>query len=572
MAKSFFALPFLTCCLICSSLVTFSYFGNVSLTAYFGFCIASIIGSVTVCFQVLRNINAVELTNSFKNTIGPSSIFLLLCLYALSHGFVNHNFNLTNYYWLAAAALVLSLNGIVIIDNKGDILKTYLTYLHPGIIMIAVIESIVVILQWFGLCPSMNELFASTGTWANPNVTAMFLALSLFSQSQFINRPNPKVVFRVELFVILLAIALLQCRTAYVVTAILLLDLFKHAIPYSKLVAVRILAIGLIIFFLSFGYKTNSTTGRIQIWKNSVALIATEPLTGFGFGQFEKAYNSFVAEHNLPSVDHVNMAYNDFLELAVEGGIIAVALWVGFLGFLLWRFKSDSSMLSLIISFILIQVTNFGFQAIPAFALFLIYTQSYVPRKEKSENLKRTLEVKPAFKLVLTVLLTCEIILGVRMISIANAFHESKLNTQEYPPPEARERSETLATTLNFSSSYHESMGDLFMQSRNWRAGMLQYRWAAQTTSNPNVLGKCGWSYAQLKQFDSAAYYFELIEKLQPYKYAPRVALLKLYEQKKDTVSIKLKAREIMSMPVKVPGADIDKIKQEAGRWLVTNF
>ena len=61
-----------------------------------------------------------------------------------------------------------------------------------------------------------------------------------------------------------------------------------------------------------------------------------------------------------------------------------------------------------------------------------------------------------------------------------------------------------------------------------------------------------------------------MIEKLQPYKYAPRMALLKLYELKKDTVSITSKAREIIAMPVKVPSAEVDRIKSEAVKWLHT--
>lgn len=509
------------------------------------------------------------MTGFLRNPIGPLEIFLALTIYVLCHGLLNNNFNLSHYYWLSASVLLLTAKWIITTENKGINSKPVLSYLHTGIIIIASIESIVVICQWLGLFPTMNELFACTGTWVNPNVTAMFLAISLFSQKYFANSRSSKTVFFIELSVILLAIALLQCRTAYVVAAILLLDLYKEKIPFFRKPIVKISIVGLLIFLLTLGFKTTSTGGRMQIGKNSLQLIAVKPITGAGFGQFEKEYNSFVAVHSLPSADHVYMPYNDFVELAVEGGGIAVVLWLSFLGSLIWCFRNNSSLLALVVSFIIIQLTNFGIQAIPVFALFLIYTGFHSTNEKKYINRKERLPLKFTVRSILMTLIVAELFLLGKLIVIANAFHQNIIISEQYPPIQAIEKSGRLAATLNFSSSYYESRGDLFMQVGDWHSAVLQYRRAGQTTSRPGVLGKCGWSYSQSGHYDSAAYYFKVLEKLQPYKYAPRMALLKLYELKKDTAAIKLKAREIMDMPVKVPGAEVDRIKSEAGRWVI---
>lgn len=502
-----------------------------------------------------------QLDLSFRIS-GPLYIFLALTAYITFHGLLHHNFNLTHYYWLAAAALLLTVRWTASIDGSRS--------LHRAIMLISLIESFVVIFQWLGLSPTMNEQFATTGTWANPNVTAMFLALSLFSQRRPLSKRFGKTAFIIQLSVILSAILLLQCRTAYIIAAVILLESYRQVLPgVAKLSIVRTLAIVLFAGYLAFGFKTTSTGGRIQIWKNSLQLIYANPVTGVGFGQFEKEYNAFVAAHNLPSADHVYMPYNDFLELGVEGGLFALVLWAAFLVVLIRRFKNDSKALALVLSYIIIQLTNFGFQAIPVFGLFLIYTASCLSDdkrvKDRRSAIPRSPGVsRPAFAIaILLGLLLCA-----RLFVIANGFHQIKSIREEYSPQEGIEQYAAEANTLGFSSSYHEGSADLFMQTGNFLAAKAQYTVALQTTSRPDVLGKCGWCCAQLGQYDSAVRYFEAIEKLQPFKLAPRMGLLKVYEKKRDTVSIKAIAREIMAMPVKVPGAEVDRMRGEARKWL----
>lgn len=537
---------FLTC-ILGTCLLNSPLFGNISLIAYFGFCIVTLI-ALSVCSRDLLNIPA------------PVKVFLVLAAYIYLHGVFNQNVNLTLYYWLSAAALLLLAMQSGKVQTSSKKIR-----LHQVIIVIALIESMVVILQWLRIVPSMNEQFRCTGTWANPNVTAMFIALSLWSQKEFIKHHTNRILIVAQLSVILLSICFLQCRTAYIVAAILLVELFKFNIPFRKALVIKMTAITLVIAALAFGIKTDSTGGRMQIWKNSVQMIMNNPITGVGFGRFEKEYNLFVSQQNLPSNDHVYMAYNDFLELAVEGGIIPVTLYIAFLVLLIIRFKNDPQKLSLVISFIVIQLTNFGFQAIPAFALFLIYIGT-------SLQLEKEVISAPGKKLFIPKLIPALVIAGglilcIKLISVANAFQRAAAIQANYEPREAIKEFEDLGATLNFSANYHENYGDLYMRTGKFQDAMLQFQYALQSTSRPAVLGKCGWCYGQLSNYDSARYYFKIIEKLQPHKYGPRMALLKLYEQQKDTSSIRLKAREIIMMPVKVPSKEVDIIKSAARKW-----
>jgi len=532
--------------------------------------------SFIIFTRLLITDKRVSLNYSFSG-FWPIQIFVVLSLYILGHGIVNRNFNLTHYYWLAGVTLLLAIKCLQTFDypktksvSLNEKKKTYTPftfYLHRGIILIAFIESAIVIFQWLGFFPSMNELFACTGTWVNPNVTAIFLALTLLSRKPLSDIAYKKNYLNTQLLIVLLAIIMLQCRTAYIIIYIILLGTYKPVTPVIKPLIIRSLSVVLLIIVLALGFKTGSTNSRIQIWKNSLQLIATNPGTGVGFGQFEKEYNAFVVQQNLISNDYVYMPYNDFLELAVEGGIVAVTLWIGFLIALAQKFKNSNYGLTLIISFIIVQLTNFGFQSIPVFALFLIYTGCMLQGKESIKKPEQTLIYRFALKTTFAIATIGAMALLTKVFLIASTFHQSTLVSKKYPPEIAIEKFKVFAE-IDFSSNYHENLGDLFMQTRNFHAAKSQYSKALQTTNRPNVLGKYGWCFGNLGQYDSASYCFRIIEKLQPYKYAPRLALLKLYEQQKDTASLKLKAQEIIGMPVKVPSEEIKKIKAEAVKWL----
>lgn len=70
--------------------------------------------------------------------------------------------------------------------------------------------------------------------------------------------------------------------------------------------------------------------GRLQIWKTALLAVADRPILGWGLGNFEAAY----LQHELPVNDVLRFdrsspfAHNDFLQLAAEAGLPALALFL----------------------------------------------------------------------------------------------------------------------------------------------------------------------------------------------------------------------------------------------------
>ncbi len=102
--------------------------------------------------------------------------------------------------------------------------------------------------------------------------------------------------------------------------------------------AVPAIAIAASIFFLVSGGERiqNPFAGdhRLEIWQSGLEMVAAHPLTGWGVGQFTTVYPAFALFDN---GEFVNAAHSDWIEWAVELGILPVALFLGF--FFSWMRK-----------------------------------------------------------------------------------------------------------------------------------------------------------------------------------------------------------------------------------------
>jgi O-antigen ligase len=87
-------------------------------------------------------------------------------------------------------------------------------------------------------------------------------------------------------------------------------------------------------------------TGRLDIWQNSLAMIAAHPVTGVGVRDFRYAYPQFA-----PANDHFMVAENCgdgvgachphqlLLEILTETGVVGLLLWLAGLGVAVWAWR-----------------------------------------------------------------------------------------------------------------------------------------------------------------------------------------------------------------------------------------
>jgi O-antigen ligase len=584
-------LPLLVIITIAFTLLNSNAFGGSTLVSLFLFCIlAGIIGSLVFGKKLFQS-------RKIKYE-APTYIwvFLILGLYVFFHGLLNNHIGLTHFYWIACSIFIFSIHLWVSSssDNESKVLFVKsIMFIHWGIIVLAFLETTVVFLQCLFIIPSPNRDFLCTGTWINPNVTAMFLSMTLFSILLVLRKPNKKFTKRslqAILISTLLAIVLLKCRSAYIAASIMVLVEYWQGVrqlakSYFKF-NVRgfiVVLVGYVIvqaLISTFSHKSGSTINRITIWKNSIDLIFQKPVFGNGFGQFEKEYNLFISQIPDKSNDHINMPYNDFLELGVEGGFIAVLLWLLFLIALFKhankRIVKSQGFLPLIVSFIIIQLTNFGIQAIPAMVLFLLYIalQNFPLVGNSISNHEISTAIKlpdnPAYLKRFTCLFafSVSLIFTVTAFNLMGAFYNNWMIPKAAQNQAALNNYRNLNNTLNGYPLYHENFGDALMNARQVPEALNQYKMALQNTSSPDALSKVGFCYQLLKQYDSSEHYFSIVQNMQPYKFYPKLTLLKLYLQKGDTLMVRYKATEIKTMTVKIKSQRVEEITKYADSLL----
>ncbi len=143
---------------------------------------------------------------------------------------------------------------------------------------------------------------------------------------------------------------------------------------------------------------TDSFTIRKIVWRGAVKLVLRYPLLGTGPETFAYSYY-FVrpVEHNLTSEwDYLyNKAHNEFLNYAATTGVISLALYCFLIlttFYLLWKkFKEEESLLSLflLLSFLVIQITNFFGFSTTTINLFFFFIPTILYIEDREKKLKK---------------------------------------------------------------------------------------------------------------------------------------------------------------------------------------
>jgi O-antigen ligase len=331
---------------IALGLITTDFFYDPTRFAYYGFCITTFIFVIISSFLYVR---------SYKPTLfkTPILFFVLWCFYILIQYRTNSAIPLVVIYFFALFFLLISTTTLFSLPGfKFNIL-------FYGIIILSTIESLYCILQSLGVCKSHSLFLPVTGSYNNPNVTAIFLALTV-PVFLYSFREKYKKLIRISFLVLLIALFLLKCRAAFI--GAILASVVFYSLEYNMISWIKnnkskptakalfILSFLIIIPLSSYLYnaKKDSADGRKFIWKVSGIMALEKPLTGYGYGYFEKEYNLYQADYikkgkaateELKNAGPVIMPHNELLHNLVEGGCIGLLFAGLFFGSLFFAAK-----------------------------------------------------------------------------------------------------------------------------------------------------------------------------------------------------------------------------------------
>ena len=278
-----------------------------------------------------------------------------------------------------------------------------------GIVGVGGILAIWGILQLYGFEKSNHHLFAITGPFYNPGPYSGYIAVVLPINLSLLLQSEKKIHFLYFIpFTLMLCILPAgMSRSAWVallVSCIWLLamyyNLVHRLIVYTKkhfycfiTGSVLLVFLSLLIFFFLFQMKVDSANGRLFIWKNTFQAVLESPLIGYGPGSFSSVYGKeqlayFISGKNTEEeqwvADAPDYAFNEYLQMLVEGGVVLLLLFGTFV-LLIFRkglLNKEYGGCAGLISLLVFSLFSYPFQILQFGVLFIIIMAICVNKSE----------------------------------------------------------------------------------------------------------------------------------------------------------------------------------------------
>jgi O-antigen polymerase len=613
--------------ILTGTLVNSQLFISSSLAAYFLYATFASIFIAVVGILVLTGSKQYQFDFPL-----PAFFFLFWAGYVVVHGLlVSAAFTLWHYYIIISCLFFISLS----VANR--LIPSISHKLFSIISLLAAIESLVCVFQYAGWIAGNNSFFTVTGTWINPNITATFLAMAcpavlslIFTTKDFLRK-----MAAVTLVLLTIALFLLKCRTAFagaITASAIVLNAKFHWLQWLKsqknifLKVVLLLAITatlLTVCFYAYQFKKASADGRKLVWKLSMGMIAAKPFTGYGYGMFEREYNLTQAAYfksgqgsaqEKVEAGYVHMAYNEFLQNSVEGGVPGMLLFAGILASLLVpplintkeTNKTGAAITTVInkngatsvisssitnkaltvptayaglVAFALMCVLNFTLQATPVWCVFIIYaslvsvlyseklhTKScylfLLPLSIKSRDISK--QGKLLWGSFLTIAGMCFFFFEGSLGSAHLQMRKVAQLTDDGNYKRATQKLKTTEDVLDHSEIYWQSYGRISFGQKDYTTALAMFNKVKGFTSNPELFIQTGNCYEIMGRYQEAEKDYLTAASIEPSRLAPRFALMTIYQKIGDTLQAMNEAKEIMASQPKVASLKAQQYKSQA--------
>ena len=365
---------------------------------YFWFIIVLCIISFFIPFQIFKK------TEIYIVDV----LYLVFVVYiSINWFFLNGQTNMHWYLMLLMIPLYIAMRTIA--ENKQ--LRQQLL---DVVLVIVLIEATWGLMQLYGFTKSYHSLYKVTGTLLNPGPYSCFLAVGIPVALGYVFY-NKSTRWKQWLSIATLSVAIpaliaSMSRAAWIAaiagsipiiwkfhfSKINFPILFLKSVSSVLIHIITMVFIGLLVIALSVGIyvmKKDSADGRWVIWSASMEAIKEHPLFGAGYGRFAAIYGDAQATYFLSDkgneaqimvADSPEYAFNEYVQLAVELGIIGLLLFLCLVGSSL--FTGNASTLSLrasLCSFLVFAAFSYPFSVLPLSIMFVSLLALSAPESKK---------------------------------------------------------------------------------------------------------------------------------------------------------------------------------------------
>jgi O-antigen polymerase len=509
---------------------------------------------------------------------------------------------LSNQFLIYPVILILYVNlRLVFSHSESLVFKKYYLFTISFLVLIPIVIGL---LEFSGVIHHFNSLFSMTGGMLNQGAFANYLAVSIpfiFAQILFKESNNkiPILSWLALLFAILI-VTYSKSRSAWLSTIIgcsytliwhpkiqgFFKTLNNNRIRHKILALILVVCLIAPLFFSIYNFKKDSADGRIFIWKICTELIKEKPVFGHGFNQFISVYNDKQINYFENNPDDIrngwlardgSYAYNDFLQLTVELGVLGLFICLFLLVLLIKRgnWKSNNSQNTLligsragIISMIVCGLFSYPFFVVQNLLLFFLFASYISSKSEPLFNIK----IQPFSQF------------SVLTISILLLFSIGGSKVQEYYCCTKRKKAHCYAEEGNIKDAvpiYEEIYPVLKSQSLflfNYGSQLYNHN---QSQKSINLLKSSialqssydsylnlAIEYEACKDWQNAERIYLKCSNLIPHRFLPKYRLFTIYKNEEDISKTIEMAKKIVNMDIKIYSPLVGNIKNEALNYL----
>ena len=331
-----------------------------------------------------------------------------------------------------------------------------------------------------------------------------------------------------------------------------------------------------------FAMKKESAFGRLLkvqvIWNH----ITDNFWLGTGLGRFSWRYPQWQADYfktneSPPleyylSADESYIIFNEWLQLFKETGIIGFLVFIALLIFMFRAKSKNHSRLLLAAKATVTAILVCGFTAYPLhvnallFLLFFSFSVAFMTGDNQLFFKKPRALSKPLariFLLLVMLFAACASYVGVRRLA---AVYKWNNLTENYSMPCVQRRAaySALYPLLKHDGKFLTDYGDCLMRDcADYPQASMVLENAGKYFISQKTIYLAGYSCLQMKNFPKAIEHFGWLSNYLPNRFSPKFELLKIYKETGDTAKARETGRLILTMPIKIPSGEVDRIKQE---------
>lgn len=547
---------------------------------------------------------------SFILNIGDAGLLLLFIWTSVSY-FSSGQMGQTDYrIWLLLLLLYVNIRIFVGVEKQNATNGITLLFLLLGLA-----ELYISFRQLYGFSRSNHNLYSITGSFHNPAPLGGFLAMvcgvavyqgitsyRIIKESGFLNFKKTflwePMLFGLSCLYLVGALLLLPSTMSRIgwIAAIVAVCGAIIAAGYGRKLSIWIghhkktsvaLTGGLLLLCIAGGImmynlKKDSADGRLLMWKISAKSIVENPITGVGLGQFSGAYGETQAdyfesgagtEQEKQIAGSTGSAFNDYLQLSVELGLIGLALFIGILIFAFRGFvsaeSSNKGFAFGLIAFCIFAMASYPLMLTPLRLLLMIFLGvgiSFLPAKS-------------GFKLHrkgVIVLLTVMALVNVFVIHKIHPEKASYLQWKQLSQLYRMQQYETIVLDyeelyhiLNKEPSFLFEYGNILNKTKSFEKSLEVLHQLLPLTSDPMVYNLIGNNYKELGHWNEAEKCYWRAYYVVPNRIYPLYLLTQLYQDSGQLEKMRELGKKVLKFQEKVPSQAVEEMKDNVRKLLI---